>query len=145
MRDFACKDKEYLSFPSNASRVEGEPCSQIPAYAVCLTDQTIDGAVLYHDMVSVIQEADKFAERVGPSVVQDLMYQLQPQPLQAIDKMTDDEKFDCVVSRYCQTMSERASLLQYLTDEHNDLLKQFQLGEDDPAPSPSATGPSENV
>ncbi len=148
MRDFSCKDKDILIFDACQTPID-EPCYESPSYAVCLTEELIDGSIMYHDMTSVIQDVDNFVERVGPSVVQSLMLQLQPKPLQPMDQLTDDQKFDCVVSRYCQTVSERTALLQYLTDNHADLLAQVQMGVSESTPTPSdgvvAAGSNGNV
>lgn len=134
MRDFTCKDKDTLVFDAHQSVVD-EPCFDSPSYGVCLTEELLDGSIMYHDMTSVIQDVDNFVERVGPSVVQSLLLQLQPQPLQQMDQMTDEQKFDCVVSRYCQTVSERTALLEYLSANHADLLAQVTTGESESTPA----------
>lgn len=145
MRDFTCSNKEVLRFEIK-SVISEEPAFAQPAFAECLYEPMVDGSIMYHDMFSVIRDVEKYAEKVGPSVVQDLMYQLQPQPLQAMDKMTDEQRFGCVVSRYCQTISERTSLLEYLSANHSELLSQLSIGEDGLAQgdSPSATSSSDN-
>ena len=37
--------------------------------------------------------------------------------------MTDEERFNCVISRHCQTMSERQAVLQQLASEKSELTK----------------------
>lgn len=144
MRDFSCRQKDVLHF-DNKVALSDEPAFDCPAFAECLYEPLVDGSIMYHDMFSVIRDVDKFAEKVGASVVQDLMYQLQPKPLQEMDKMSDEQRFDCVVSRYCQTISERTSLLEYLTANHSDLLSQLNIGELGFAQvDSSATSPSDN-
>jgi hypothetical protein len=40
-----------------------------------------------------------------------------------MDDMTDAERFDCVISRHCQTLSERQAVLQQLASEKSELTK----------------------
>ena len=40
-----------------------------------------------------------------------------------MDGMTDEERFNCVISRHCQTMSERQAVLQQLASEKSELTK----------------------
>jgi hypothetical protein len=43
-----------------------------------------------------------------------------------MDDMTDEERFNCVISRHCQTMSERQAVLQQLASEKSELTKYAQ-------------------
>ena len=43
-----------------------------------------------------------------------------------MDNMTDEQRFDCVISRHCQTMSERQAVLQQLASEKSELTKYAQ-------------------
>ena len=56
--------------------------------------------------------------------------------------MTDAERFDCVISRHCQTMSERQAVLQQLIGEKSELTKyaQAMLAEQESEPV-SASAP----
>ena len=38
-----------------------------------------------------------------------------------MDGMTDEQRFDCIISRHCQTMSERQAVLQQLASEKSEL------------------------
>ena len=40
-----------------------------------------------------------------------------------MDGMTDEERFNCVISRHCQTISERQAVLQQLASEKSELAK----------------------
>ena len=53
--------------------------------------------------------------------------------------MTDAERFDCVISRHCQTLSERQAVLQQLASEKSELTKyaEAMLAEQQSAPDPS--------
>ena len=53
--------------------------------------------------------------------------------------MTDEERFECVISRHCQTMSERQVVLQQLANEKSELTAyaEAMLAEQQSAPDPS--------
>ena len=38
-----------------------------------------------------------------------------------VDGLTDEERFNCVISRHCQTMSERQAVLSELASQHSEL------------------------
>ena len=63
---------------------------------------------------------------------------MHPTQSTAMDKMTDEERFSCVISRHCQTMSERQAVLQQLASEKSELTKyaELMLAEQKAAPSP---------
>ena len=54
--------------------------------------------------------------------------------------MIDEERFNCVISRHCQTISERQAVLQQLANEKSELTKYAQemLAEQQSAPDPSS-------
>ena len=56
-----------------------------------------------------------------------------------MDNMTDAERFACVISRHCQTMSERQAVLQYLASEKSELsaYAEAMLAEQQSVPDPS--------
>ena len=55
--------------------------------------------------------------------------------------MTDEQRFDCVISRHCQTMSERQAVLQQLVGEKSELTKYAESmlaeQESEPAAAPA--------
>ena len=48
---------------------------------------------------------------------------MHPTQSTAMDGMTDEERFGCVISRHCQTMTERQAVLQQLANEKSELTK----------------------
>ena len=58
--------------------------------------------------------------------------------------MTDEERFSCIISRHCQTLSERQAVLQQLANEKSELTKYAeamlaeQESEPDESPAPDA-------
>ena len=55
--------------------------------------------------------------------VQNILAQMHPTPSTGMDDMTDEERFNCVIYRHCQTMSERQAVLQQLANEKSELTK----------------------
>jgi hypothetical protein len=57
-----------------------------------------------------------------------------------MDGMSDEERFNCVISRHCQTMSERQAVLQELASEKSELTKyaEAMLAEQQSAPDSSS-------
>ena len=60
--------------------------------------------------------------------------------LQLILDMSIIERFDCVISRHCQTMSERQAVLRQLASEKSELSKyaETMLAEQQSAPDSSS-------
>ena len=69
--------------------------------------------------------------------VNNILAQMHPTQSTTMDQMTDEERFNCVISRHCQTMSERQAVLQQLANEKSDLTAyaQAMLAEEKAAPS----------
>ena len=69
--------------------------------------------------------------------VNNILAQMHPTQSTVMDGMTDEERFACVISRHCQTMSERQAVLQQLANEKSDLTAyaQAMLAEEQAAPS----------
>ena len=55
--------------------------------------------------------------------------------------MTDEERFACVISRHCQSMSERQAVLRQLASEHSELTAYAKstLAEEQAAPALEAS------
>jgi hypothetical protein len=69
--------------------------------------------------------------------VQNILSQMHPTQSTVMDGMTDEERFNCVISRHCQTMSERQAVLKQLAQEKSELTAyaQAMLAEEQAAPS----------
>ena len=61
-----------------------------------------------------------------------------------MDGMTDDERFACVISRHCQTMSERQTVLSELASQHSELTEfaKSMLAEQSAEPASNASAPA---
>jgi hypothetical protein len=71
---------------------------------------------------------------------------MHPTQSTVMDGMTDKERFNCVISRHCQTMSERQAVLQQLADEKSELsaYAESMLAETKAAPSKDSASASES-
>ena len=72
--------------------------------------------------------------------VQNILAQMHPTQSTIMDGMTDEERFACVISRHCQTMSERRAVLEHLASEKSELsaYAQAMLAEQSSAPDSSS-------
>ena len=76
--------------------------------------------------------------------VNNILAQMHPTQSTVMDGMTDEERFDCVISRHCQTMSERQAVLQQLASEQSELSKlaETMLAEQQSVPAIEASAPA---
>lgn len=126
--------------------IEGNPCYEASSYDAVIYDETPDGDLIQCDMTQILLNQEKYRRLLGDMNVSNIMAQMHPTQSTVMDGMTDEERFACVVSRHCQTMSERQAVLQQLANEKSELTAyaQAMLAEQqaapspDPAPAPSA-------
>ena len=80
---------------------------------------------------------EKYRRLHGDMNVNNILAQMHPTQSTPMDQMTDEERFNCVISRHCQTMSERQAVLQQLANEKSELTAyaQAMLAEEQAAPS----------
>jgi hypothetical protein len=118
MRNFAYKNPDYIKNEVVPELVEEHPCYQPSVYDTVMYDESPDG-----DMN-----------------VQNILAQMHPTQSTVMDGMTDEERFNCVISRHCQTMSERQAVLQQLVSEKSELTKyaEAMLAEQSSAPDSSS-------
>ena len=83
---------------------------------------------------------EKYRRLLGDMNVQNILAQMHPTQSTIMDGMTDEERFDCVISRHCQTLSERQAVLLQLASEKSELTKYAQtiLAEHQSAPESSS-------
>lgn len=140
MRDFAYKNPEFVQDAYVPVSVEGHPCYQQSVYDSVMYDETLDGDLLQCDMTQILLNQEKYRNLLGDMNVQNILAQMHPTQSTAMDNMTDEERFSCVISRHCQTMSERQAVLHQLADEKSELTKyaELMLAENQSAPDPSS-------
>lgn len=142
MRSFAYKNPDYIKNEVVPELVEGDPCYQQSVYDSVMYDETPDGDLIQADMTQILLNQEKYRRLLGDMNVQNILAQMHPTQSTVMDGMTDEERFSCVISRHCQTMSERQAVLQQLVSEKSELTKYAeailaeQKSEPVPAPAP---------
>lgn len=137
MRSFAYKNESYEKDSYVPELKESNPCYQASDYDSVMYDETSDGDLIQCDMTQILLNQEKYRRLLGDMNVNNILAQMHPTPSTAMDQMTDEERFECVISRHCQTMSERRAVLQQLANEQSDLTAyaQAMLAEEQAAPS----------
>lgn len=145
MRDFAYKNPDFVQDEYVPVSVEGNPCYSPSVYDSVMYDKTPDGDLIQTDMTQILLNQEKYRNLLGDMNVQNIIAQMHPTQSTVMDGMTDEERFRCVVSRHCQTMSERQAVLQQLASEKSELTKYAetmlaeQQSEPDSSPAPDAS------
>lgn len=145
MRDFAYINPEFVQDTYVPVSVEDNPCYQPSVYDSVMYDQLPDGDLIQCDMTQILLNQEKYRNLLGDMNVQNILAQMHPTQSTFMDGMTDEQRFDCVISRHCQTMSERQAVLRELASEHSELssfaesllAEQKAAPSSDPAPAPS--------
>ena len=127
--------------------VEGNPCYQASVYDSVMYDETPDSDLIQCDMTQILLNQEKYRRLLGDMNVNNILAQMHPTPSTPMDDMTDEERFNCVISRHCQTMSERQAVLSELASQHSELTEfaKSMLAEQSAAPAPDASAPAPNV
>lgn len=146
MRNFAYKDPDFIRDEYVPVSVESNPCYSPSAYDSVMYDKTLDGDLIQADITQILLNQEKYRNLLGDMNVQNILAQMHPTQSTIMDGMTDEERFNCVISRHCQTMSERQAVLRQLASEKSELsaYAEAMLAEQKAAPSSdSATASSE--
>lgn len=146
MRDFAYKTPDFIQDTYVPVSVEDNPCYSPSVYDSVMYDETPDGDLIQADMTQILLNQEKYRNLLGDMNVQNIIAQMHPTQSTVMDGMTDEERFNCVISRHCQTMSERQAVLSQLASEKSELsaYAEAMLAEQKAAPSSdSAPAPSE--
>lgn len=140
MRNFAYINPDLEQDTVVPELVEGNPCYEPSVYDSVMLEELSDGSYMYMDMTSILLNQEKYRRLLGDMNVQNILSQMHPTQSTVMDGMTDEERFNCVISRHCQTMSERQAVLQHLAGEKSELTKyaQIMLAEKQSAPDSSS-------
>ena len=146
MRNFAYKNPDFVKADYVPELVENHPCYQESVYDQVMYDKTPDGDLIQCDMTQILLNQEKYRRLLGDMNVQNILSQMHPTQSTIMDGMTDEERFDCVISRHCQTTSERQAVLQQLASEKSDLsaYAESMLAEIKAAPSMDPAPASES-
>lgn len=131
MRNFAYKNPDYIKNEVVPELLEEHPCYQQSVYDSVMYDESSDGDLIQVDMTQILLNQEKYRRLLGDMNVQNILAQMHPTQSTVMDGMTDEERFNCVISRHCQTMSERQAVLQQLAREKSELSKhaEYMLAE----------------
>lgn len=137
MRNFAYVNPEFEQDSVTPELIEGNPCYEASAYDSVMLEELSDGSYMYMDMTSILLNQEKYRRLLGDLNVNNILAQMHPTQSTMMDGMTDEERFNCVISRHCQTMSERQVVLQQLASEKSELsaFAESMLAETKAAPS----------
>lgn len=137
MRKFAYVNPDFEQDSVVPELVEGNPCYVADVYDSVMLEELPDGSYMYMDMTSILLNQEKYRRLLGDMNVQNILSQMHPTQSTIMDNMTDEERFNCVISRHCQTISERQAVLQQLSNEKSELsaFAESMLAEIKAAPS----------
>lgn len=140
MRNFAYKNSDFIKDDFIPELVENHPCYQESVYDSVMYDESLDGDLIQVDMTQILLNQEKYRRLLGDTNVQNILAQMHPTQSTVMDGMTDAERFACVISRHCQTMSERQAVLQQLASEKSELSKyaEVMLAEQQSVPDSSS-------
>lgn len=127
MRSFAYVNPDFEQDSVVPELVEGNPCYEASVYDSVMLEELSDGSYMYMDMTSILLNQEKYRRLLGDMNVQNILAQMHPTQSTTMDSMTDEERFACVISRHCQTMSERQAVLQQLASEKSELTKYAEV------------------
>lgn len=139
MRNFAYVNPDFERDIVVPELIEGNPCYEASVYDSVMLEELSDGSYMYMDMTSILLNQEKYRRLLGDMNVQNILAQMHPTQSTVMDGMTDEERFNCVISRHCQTISERQAVLQHLASEKSELTKyaEAMLAETQSAPDSS--------
>ena len=141
MRNFAYENPDFIKDEFIPELIENNPCYQQSVYDAVMYDESPDGDLIQVDMTQILLNQEKYRRLLGDMNVQNILAQMHPTQSTIMDNMTDEERFNCIISRHCQTMSERQAVLQQLANEKSELstyaesMLENQLAESKAAPS----------
>lgn len=144
MRKFAYVNPDFELDSVVPELIEGNPCYQASVYDSVMLEELSDGSYMYMDMTSILLNQEKYRRLLGDMNVNNILAQMHPTQSTIMDGMTDEERFDCVISRHCQTISERQAVLQRLASEKSELsaFASSMLAEDKVEPSSDSAAAS---
>lgn len=147
MRNFAYKNDNFEKDSYVPELTEGNPCYQASAYDSVMYDETPDGDLIQCDMTQILLNQEKYRRLLGDMNVNNILAQMHPTQSTLMDQMTDEERFECVISRHCQTMSERQAVLRQLANEKSELTAyaEAMLAEEQAVPAPEASAPASSA
>lgn len=126
MRSFGFQSKDFERSAQPMDIPEDNPVYQPSVYDSVMFEETQSSDskeknYSFMDMTSILLNQEKYRRLLGDMNVNNILAQMHPTQSTAMDKMSDEERFACVISRHCQTVSERQAVLKQLADEQSSL------------------------
>lgn len=126
MRSFAYINPNHIADSVVIDIPEGNPVYQPSVYDSVMFEETqssdsSEKNYSFMDMTGILLHQEKYRRLLGDMNVNNILAQMHPTQSTSMDGMTDDERFACVISRHCQTVSERQAVLKQLADEQSSL------------------------
>lgn len=143
MRNFAYINPDFEQDSVTLELIEGNPCYEASVYDSVMLEEMSDGSFKYMDMTSILLNQEKYRRLLGDMNVQNILAQMHPTQSTVMDGMTDEERFNCVISRHCQSLSERQAVLQHLASEKSELTKYAQAMKAEQALAPDSSSASD--
>ena len=146
MRNFTYINPDFEQDAVSPELVEGNLCYAPSVYDSVMLEEMADGSFKYMDMTSILLNQEKYRRLLGDMNVQNILAQMHPTQSTVMDGMTDEQRFDCVISRHCQSISERQAVLRQLVAEKSELTKyaEAMLAEQKSEPA-SASAPDSSA
>lgn len=144
MRNFAYIDPEHIRDDNRFPTPEDNPVYQPSVYDSIMFEETLspdskEKNFSFMDMTGILLHQEKYRRLLGDMNVNNILAQMHPTQSTAMDNMSDEERFACVISRHCQTVSERQAVLKQLADEQSSLTAyaqaMLQMEEDSASPA----------
>lgn len=142
MRKFDFIHPEFEEFDHLPEVKEGEPCYEPGLYDTVQFETCVDEhkSLIFTDITSVLLYQEKYRRLIGDANVQRIMQEMHPTPATLQDSMTDEQRFNSVISRHCQTMSERQAVLSELASRSSELKSLIEsMNASEPASASSET------
>ena len=98
MRNFAFVPEELIQDDYTPQFVEGNPVYQESAYDSVMLEEVEEDKFQYMDMTSILLHQEKYRRLLGDMNVNNILAQMHPTQSTIMDGMTDEERFDCVIS-----------------------------------------------
>ncbi|QXN75269.1 hypothetical protein [Microvirus mar56] len=125
MRDFAYINSNFIEPVCATSIPEDNPCYQPSVYdSVSLEEcQDSNGNKYFSRLgtVRILLHAEKYRRLLGDDNINQLMKEMHPTSATLQDGLTDDQRMEMIVSRHCQSLSERQSLMSALSERMRQL------------------------
>lgn len=132
-RNFGITVDEFESYNSTCScpdiknvTKEPQPVRQSSPYDSIAYEETSAKSLRRFDMTHFLLHQEKTRRKLGDALYSELLASLHPTQSTIQDSLTDEQRLDMVISRHCQTLSERQAVMDWLAAEHKDLFNEIQ-------------------